>query len=274
MVLESRHSVFGTVQTLASGRSLGLNAKRLELKKQDQVELHGANASWVCTGKSGALFDGIESRGLQLGRLVFGVHQRLKGEDCWVESTRVTDLETEEQPDAWVVEAEVENGGGAGSSAGFRARVQAVVFKKLGLAFVRPLWIQSVDTRNWQLVEAYWFCRSEIGGSTDEDIVGGPGVPNYYRAAHFITDQELGGCFGSLGQPSGWEVTFWTSPQGGIHPDSRIAVGEQMYSGKRWEAERMPYLWVYASNEQGAWKHFSKLNQEASQLLVRATQGP
>ena len=119
-------------------------------------------------------------------------------------------------------------------------------------------------------MEAYWFCRSAIGGSADHDIVGGPEVPGYYRPAQFITDSKLGGCFGSLGQAPGWQVIFWTNPQGGIHPDSRFAVSQEMHSGKRWQAERVPFLWVYGSNRTKAWKEFSRLNQQSRNVVIRA----
>jgi len=269
VVLEGQGMVLGVAQTMTPGQSAGLNARTLKLEKRDQFELKGADTTWVCTGKSGALFDRIESRGLLLGRLVFAVHQRLNGQDQWVESTRVTDLEVEEEPDAWVVEAVVENPGAANGPAGYCARVRAVVFKQSGLALVRPQWVESLDSRSWQLAEAYWFCRSSIGGSADQDIVGGPGVPAYYRPAQFITDSRLGGCFGSLGQPAGWEVYFWTNPQGGIHPDSRFAVDREMNLGKRWEPERMPFLWVFGSSQTDAWKEFSRLSAQSSQVLSR-----
>ncbi|HWI57643.1 MAG TPA: hypothetical protein VNZ22_10485, partial [Bacillota bacterium] len=259
----------GLVQQLAPGESVSLNCPAPKLEKRDQVELKGTDTTWACTGKTGALFDRIESGGLPLGQLVFAIHQRIHGRDAWVESSRMVGLELQEQPEAWVLEAEVESPGVPDGPAGYRARVRAVVFKQLGLAQVRPLWVESLDARSWELAEAYWFCRSAIGGVADQDIVGGPGVPEYYRPAQFITDSKLGGCFGSLHQPGGWQVMFWTNPQGGIHPDSRLAVNQEMRSGKRWVAGPVPYLWVYGSSQTNAWKEFSKLSQQAEQGLMR-----
>ncbi len=270
VVLEKPGLVFGSLQTLAPGQSIGLNARALNLEKRTGLELKGADTTWACTGKSGSLFDRIESGGMSLGRLVFAVHQRVNGQEAWVESARVDDLEMEEQPDAWVVEAEVEHPAAASGPAGYRARVQAVVFKQLGLSLVRPLWVESRDSRSWHLVEVFWFCRSAIGGSPDQDIVGGPDVPSYYRRAQFITDSKLGGCFGSLAQSAEWQVTFWTNPQGGIHPDSRFAVDQEMQSGHRWQANGVSFLWVYGSSQVVAWKQFSKLSQQSKDLLIRA----
>jgi hypothetical protein len=271
VVVEGPGLVFGTVQTLAPGQSIGLNARALKLEKRNEVELQGADTTWISTGKTGAFFDRIESRGLSLGQLVFAVHQKVDGQDAWVESTKLIGLEMEEQPDAWVLEVEVEHPAALTGPAGYRARVRAVVFKQLGLALVRPLWVESVDSRSWQLMEVYWFCRSAIGGSADHDIVGGPEVPGYYRPAQFITDRNLGGCFGSLSQSLGWQVTFWTNPQGGIHPDSRFAVSQEMHSGKRWQADRVPFLWVYGSSQTEAWKEFSRLSQQSKEVVIRAT---
>jgi hypothetical protein len=257
----------GFTEHLAPGESVRLDTLTLKLEPCNQIELGGSNTTWVCSGQSGALFDRIESGGLGLGRLVFAVHQQLKGRDHWVESSRILRLETQTAPQAWVIEAEVEYPGAPDGPAGYRARVRAVVFKELGLAMVRPLWVESRDARSWQLVEVYWFCRSAIGGSPENDVVGGPAVPNYYRAAQFITDSQLEGCFGSLNQQDGWQVMFWTNPQGGIHPDSRLAVDREMSPNDRWQPAAMPYLWVYAASQTDAWKGFSKSDQQAKQVM-------
>jgi hypothetical protein len=258
----------GFTEKLAPGESVRLDTLTLKLELRHEIELGGADTTWTCSGQSGALFDRIQSGGLGLGRLVFAVHQRMKGRDHWVESSRILRLEIQTAPQAWVVEAEVESPGAPEGPAGYRARVRAVVFKELGLAMVRPLWVESRDARNWQLMEAYWFCRSAIGGASENDVVGGPAVPNYYRAAQFITDRQLGGCFGSLNQQDGWQVMFWTNPQGGIHPDSRLAVDREMAPNDRWQPAAMPYLWVYAASQPDAWKGFSKSNQQARQALA------
>ena len=267
VLVEDPELALGFVEKLAPGESLRLNALALKPEPRSQVELKGVDTTWVCSGKTGALFDRIESGGLVLGRLVFAVHQRIKGQDQWVESSRIRRLAMQTEPQAWVVEAEVEYPGASEGPAGYRARVRAVVFRELGLALVRPLWVESLDARDWQLVEVFWFCRPAIGGSPENDVVGGPGVPDYYRAAQFITDTKLGGCFGSLHQPDGWQVMFWTNPQGGIHPDSRLAVDQQMTPNRRWQPAAMPYLWVFGASRTDAWKEFSKLSQQAGQAL-------
>ncbi len=268
VVVEDGGVAAALVPKLAPGESLDLKVPPLELETRQSARFQGAGTTWVCSGKSGALFDRIESDGLVLGRLVFAVHQRVQGRDHWVEASQLLELRVQDQPDAWLVEATVEYPRGTEGPAGYRARVRAAVFKGLGLALVRPVWVESLDERPWDLVEAYWFCRPAIGGSLEEDVVGGPGVPQYYRRAHFITDRKLGGCFGSLHQSGGWEVTFWTNPQGGIHPDSRLTVNEAMKEGRRWQGGPLPYLWIFASKQADAWMQYSKLSQQAQHALV------
>jgi hypothetical protein len=82
-----------------------------------------------------------------------------------------------------------------------------------------------------------------------------------------VRNLRLGSCFGSLHQQDGWQVTFWTDPQGGIHPDSRLAVDEPMTPNRRWQPAAMPYLWVFGASQADAWKEFSKLSQQAGQAL-------
>jgi hypothetical protein len=271
VLLENSDVVIGTVLSLAPGETAGIDPGANKLERRRRSVFRGTETTWTCTGETGALFDRIESGGLSLGRLVFAVHQKVNGQSYWVESARITTLETTEQPDAWVVEAQVEAPPTTSGPAGYRARVRAVVFKNYGLAMVRPLWVENLDAREWQLIEAYWFCRSEIGGSRAGDVVGGPQVPGYYRRAQFITDSEFGGCFGALGQLGAWQVTFWTNPQGGIHPDSRFTVDQLMSPAKRWEAGFMPYLWVYASSRHDAWKEFATMHQQSTRAICIAT---
>lgn len=211
-------------------------------------------AVWRCDRKNGSLFDSIVAGDLPLGRLVFAAHQAVDGRDFWTESTRISDLATFDSDKVWAIEATVERPGEAKGAPGFRARVRAATFKDRDLVFVRPIWIENIDSRAWRLVEAFCFCRSAIGGDPADDIVGGPDVPNYYRRSHFITDAKLGGRFGAQGQPNGWQVTFWKDPGGSIHPDARFRIDRELKPGERWTAENVPSLPVFASARRDAWQ--------------------
>jgi hypothetical protein len=80
--------------------------------------------------------------------------------------------------------------GETGSGDSFRAGVRVAVFKQTGLVLARPLWVENTGRRGWRLVEVDWFCRPSIGGSPEDDVVGGADVPNCYRAARFWTDSR------------------------------------------------------------------------------------
>ncbi|MEI7730720.1 MAG: hypothetical protein WCO56_14195 [Verrucomicrobiota bacterium] len=267
-VIVETPQVIATLQNTAPGERIKLTSPNNPIEKRERVELKSATTVWSCTRKGGSLFDSIQSGNLPLGRLAFAAHQKINGQDQWNEPERVAALELQDQRDAWVVEAEVERAAAASGPAGYRARLRAVVFKQLDLALVRPLWVENTDRRTWELAEAFWFCRSAIGGSAADDIVGGPSVPNYYRAAQFITDTKLGGCFGALDQAEGWRVTFWMNPAGGIHPDSRVTVNQELKTGERWTARNTPFLWVYASQNTNVWQDFSRLAKQSAQILM------
>jgi hypothetical protein len=127
---------------------------------------------------------------------------------------------------------------------------------------------ENSDRRPWRLVEAFWFCRSAIGGSAADDDVGGASVPNYYRAAQFCTDSKLGGCFGALGQPNGWETAFWKDPGGHVHPDTRWKVDAKLRPGDRWTADGVAYLWIFALRDAEGWHDVAGCHRLGEGLLT------
>jgi len=229
------------------------------LTETDRLTLKTAGTTWHAARGDGSLFDAIEADGLAVGRLAFAVHQQLGGRDFWTEANRVVSLRAQEQADAWAIEAVVEHAGTAGRGPGhYRAGLRATVLKQGGIALVKPLWVENTDARAWRLADAFWFCRSAIGGSTADDEVGGPKVPNYYRPAQFCTDSKLGGCFGALGQPNAWQIMFWKDAGGQIHPDIRYTVDRDLQPGQRWTPAEVPYLWVFALRSADGWRDVTR----------------
>jgi hypothetical protein len=251
----------GGMQTLAVPSTPLAEAARLALK--------AGGTTWLAERRDGSLFDAIEADGLALGRLVFAAHQRLGGRDFWTEAKRVISLRAQEQADAWIVEAVVEFAGPAGQGpAHYRAALRAVVFKQGGIALVKPLWLENIDTRAWRLADAFWFCRPAIGGSAADDDVGGPKVPNYYRPTRFCTDRKLGGCFGALGQANAWQVFFWKDEQGHLHPDTRYPVDRDLQPGQRWLADAVPYLWIFALRNPDGWRDVARRAGQATNVMT------
>ncbi|NUQ01870.1 MAG: hypothetical protein HUU35_18655, partial [Armatimonadetes bacterium] len=240
--------------------------------------------TWVGEQRDGSLFEQVTAGGLPLGRLVFAVHQKIGGQDQWVETDTVESMRLQEQRDAWLLEAVVSRKGQgtaitavddvgqmavpASAPAAFRATVRAVVFREGGLALVRPLSIENTDRRPWELVEAFWFCRPAIGGSPADDQPGGPKVPNYYTSAPFWTDAKLGGVFAAAAPAGTWQIQFWQNPSGGFHPDARFDVHQQLASGATWQAAAVPYLWIYAARDAGSWRSLASRVRQSARLLV------
>jgi hypothetical protein len=259
----------GTKTRLAGGKPVappGVAGAAGDFVETERLEVKTEGVTWLCSRKDGSLFDGIQAGGLPLGRLVFAAHQDMDGRDYWAEADKVVSLKAQAQPDAVAVDAVVERT--AAGAAFFRAAVRVVVFKRGGLAFVKPLWVESSDPRPWRLVEAFVFCRPAIGGSPDGDAAGGPDVPNYYRAAQFWTDSRLGGCFGAIGQPDGWNVTFWKGPSGSFHPDARIRIEQELRQGGRWTDDGVPWLWLFASRDANGWRDIARLARQAQDSLL------
>jgi len=269
VVIDGPPLVAAFVSRLDPGQARRLGTPAAPLAEADRLELKAGGTTWSCHRRDGSLFDAIQAGDLLIGRLVFAAHQQLGGRDAWTEANRVVSLRAQEQADAWIVEAVVERSGSAGRGpAQFRAGLRAAVFKKGGIALVKPLWIENSDPRPWQLADAFWFCRSAIGGSAADDVVDGPSVPNYYRPAQFCTDRKLGGCFGALGQANGWKTTFWADPGGQIHPDTRWKVEINLRPGDRWTAEGVGYLWVFALRDAQGWHDVAARHRQAACLLT------
>jgi hypothetical protein len=268
VVLDGPPVVAAVTASLAPGQTVALAPPAGALAETDRLELHAGPTTWQARRGEGSLFDGIRAGDLPLGRLAFAAHQQWQGHEGWTEANRTTSLRVQEQPDAWIVEALVERAGPARQGPPhFQAALRAAIFKRGGLALVKPLWLENTDSRPWQMVEAFWFCRSAIGGSTADDVVDGPNVPNYYRTAQFCTDSKLGGCFGALGQSGGWQTAFWQD-RGGIHPDTRYGVHCDLRPGQRWTADGVPYLWIFALRDAAGWRDVAALHRQAQRLFA------
>ncbi|MBI5683821.1 MAG: hypothetical protein HZC54_01950 [Verrucomicrobia bacterium] len=268
VVLDGPPVVAAMLAQLEPGRTLTMTAPTATFAETERLELKTDGTTWLCERKDGSLFDGIRAGGLPMGRLVFAAHQKIDGHDYWTAANRMASLRVQEQTDAWIVEAVVEFGSGAAARgpASFRAGLRAAVFKRGGLALVKPLWVENSDSRSWQLADVFWFCRSAIGGTPDDDIIGGPAAPNYYRASQFITDGKLGGCFGAVSQPDGWRVAFWKDSS--IHPDVYRKVDCELRAGQRHECGDMPYVWVYAFRDANGWRDVARRSQQTAQGLL------
>lgn len=269
------------VASIGAGASQPLAAAP-ELQPVAELKLEGP-VTWQAPGADGALFD-VAAGDLQLGRLAFALHQQIAGQHQWIAADQVESLQTAELPEATVVRAVVaytgtgkpitavdEEGQQAAQVTGparYRAEVETVVFKQLGLALVRPLWVRSTDPREWDLVDAFWFCRPEIGGQTAGDQRGGPQVPNYYLKMNLWTDEQLGGAFGATSVNNTWNINFWADNGGGLHPDARQSVNVKLAPDGSWSNRDNSWLWVYGRRRMADFAEVEQLAQQAAELAV------
>jgi hypothetical protein len=274
VVIEAAQPVAAWLRHLAPGQTETLSPPGTGWTRPAHLELSTDGVTWSGGGQDGNLFDHVQAGDLALGRLMFAIHQQLDGREQWTECDRIVSLQLQEQPDAWLIEAEVSSGA-AGSANSFRAAVRLAVFKHGGVVLARPLWVENTGTRDWKLVEIYWFCRPAIGGSPADNVVGGAAVPDYYRHAQFWTHSKRGGCFGALDPSGGWLVDYWKGPAGDFHPDARFPVGQALPPNARWAADETPYLWIFASRDATQWRTVADLARQAgASVLLGAKRQP
>ena len=267
VVIEAAQPVAAWLHQLAPGATEKLPPPGNAWTKPNRLDLTTEGATWSGNCQDGSLFDHIQAGNLALGRLTFGIHQQLAGREQWTECDRTVSLRLQEQPDAWLIEAVV-GYGKTGSENSFHAAVRLAVFKHGGLVLARPLWVENTGTRNWKLAEVYWFCRPAIRGAAADEVAGGAGVPDYYRAAQFWTDAKLGGCFGALDASGGWLVNYWKGVAADFHPDARFLVEQTLPPGARWAADDTPYLWIFAARDAAQWRTVADLARRANASVI------
>ena len=262
------------IQTISPGQTIPLAAGKLQPKSVARLVHESRTLKVQATGSAGHLLDKVVARGaegdLPLGHVDFAAHQVVNGQHYWTASDTVEDLQISETSDGIVMlEATVAYLGSDRTGPGrFRTRVGAVLFKDQPIILVRPLWVESLDDRPWELVDCFVFCRPAIGGNVADDCKAGPEVPNYYRRAEFWTDAKSGGAFGAISPDDSWNIHFWTDEGGGFHPDARREVSLTLTKGQRWTADGWSYLWVYALPYEAQVNEIAAKAKQARDLLV------
>jgi len=284
-------------KTIAPGQKMSLAAAKRQVKPTARLAHKDRTLKVHANTAVGHLLDAVVARGakgdLPLGHIDFATHQVVNGRHHWAASDRVEDLqisvanekgdgghlcEATEGPSRqmtpvpfFVLEATVACLGEAKQQTGparFRARVRAVFFKDQPVILVRPLWVESLDDRQWELVDCFVFCRPAIGGDAADDRKGGPQVPNYYRRAEYWIDAKSGGAFGAVSPDDSWKVHFWTDEGGGFHPDARREVNLTLTKGQRWTADGWSYLWLFALPDEAQVNEIAAKAKQACDLIV------
>jgi len=272
VVIDDAQPVAAWLHSLPPGQTEKLPPPANGWTKPTRLDLKTEGVTWSGNCQGGSLFDHVQAGELDLGRLVFAIHQQLDGREQWTECDHIVSVQLQEQTDAWLIEAVV-GYGAAGSENSFQAAVRLAVFKHRGIVLARPLWVENTGSRNWKLAEVYWFCRPSMGGSPADETAGGAGVPDYYRNAQFWTDAKLGGCFGALDASGGWLVNYWKGAASDFHPDARFPVDCPLPPGARWAADGTPYLWIFAGHDAAQWRTVADLARQADASIVAGAKG-
>jgi len=261
--------------TLAPGQTMPLGATAWKLRPDTRLEYDSRTLKVRAQGEAGHLLDTVVAQGangsLPLGHVDFATHQIVEGRDYWVASDTVEERQVSETPDGVVMlEATVAclGDGQPTGPARFRARVRAVFFPDRPVILVRPLWVESLEDRPWELSDCFVFCRPAIGGDPGDDRKGGPDVPNYHRRMEYWTDAKSGGAFGAVSPDDSWKIQFWMNESGGFHPDARREVNRALTKGQRWTADGWSYLWLFALSEEAQVNEIAAKAKLARDLIV------
>jgi hypothetical protein len=282
-VVDASPPIAGVTGRLRPGESVEVPGDAGEARKVTSFELNGERVVFSCDGQSGRLFDRVVAEGLELGSVVFTVHDVIGGQHHWTRADTVESIETHTQARATVIDMIVSNKGGGppttavdeagrqeqlrSAPARFRIALRAVVFAEKPVALVRPLWVESMDDREWQLADVFVFCDPAIGGDGAGDVVGGGDVPSYYLGPSGVwTDPANGGAFGALSRPGEWQVSYFADPGGMKHADAYLAVWETIKPGASWKAPAGPYLWVYGTRLADGWRALALQCREAGAI--------
>jgi hypothetical protein len=222
---------------------------------------------------TGNAFDRVLLGGRELGRFVPVIWQNV-GQNQWVQPETARLVGAEERKDAVVLDIEfersptskqavlttVDEAGRAEqvdrSPGGFRARYRFHVPRGLPWFGAQFLSIENTDKRPWQFQGYFHYALSNLDGSADDDVVGGPDVPNYYRRDQAVmwSDPRAGLHYGILAERRGdFLMHFWKDNGGGQHADVRREVKRRLEPGARW-AEPQPVAWVFGLQGQGGYR--------------------
>lgn len=255
-----------------------------EPSEMAELVVEVAGARWRAAVGPGPLFGAVTAGDLPLGEVTIAMHQVIAGENQWVSADTVESIVRYGDAPVWDVVVALRGEGApitAVDQAGvqaprrtgparYRAAVRLSGHAELPVVTVQPLWVESLDERPWLLEEVFVFSRPSIAGNPDNDVAGGPGVPNYYLPSAFWTDPAAGGAFGAaVSGDSAWQLTFWKDEGGLFHPDTRLPVRQNLHQGQRVTVPEAPGAWLYALRNADRWRDLTAAALAGATLLRR-----
>lgn len=245
--------------------------------------------------EGGNIVDSITYKGTPMGRLNPLVWERRGGQDLWTQTVKTTRVEAFTGPvrtalQVWCESAPEQPSITAVDNEGRRARQRSVphhfrVAHRLGMApdqawftdeFVS---LENLDKDEMELRGWFQYLLSAIGGDAEDDVEGGPQVPNYWMNLGAWRDEPTGLVLGAVPVPDErLHANFWKDPGGSQHADLRRAFDPSVLvaAAKTWreepevppafmfagEAEHRPWSDVYARAVALGHTHVRVLNAE------------
>ena len=98
------------------------------------------------------------------------------------------------------------------------------------------LLIENIGARPLRIAEYYHYARTKPG-----DLLGEPGVPNYYLPCASWRDKATGSQFGVAALHSDdFKIDFWIDQQDNPHPDARRTIDQDLDPGARSPPRNLP----------------------------------
>jgi len=222
------------------------------------------------SNKTGCLLDKVELDGIELGRVSTLVWQK-PGGNVWTKPvrTRIVGLTTGPAAVSLEILSEYNAGAtthsapgeksteGTGSTRGsYTIRHIITVPPATPWFEVRALELKNTDAKDWMLWAHYICVFSKIGGTSEDDEVGGPDVPNYYRLIRGWFDPKNNLTYGVLLPKQGnYRAYFWTDKKGKEHPDLWQELKKLVRAGETVRLARTPVFvfGVQGEREKRTW---------------------
>ncbi|HIE09947.1 MAG TPA: DUF4861 domain-containing protein, partial [Armatimonadetes bacterium] len=137
--------------------------------------------------ESGDALDEFSLRRTRLGRLFPLIQQVYEGRSRWPSTDTTERMAVSKGPLRVILslllslkKPEAKRPLPAEAGLPYRTLWRVAVYPGRHWVSVRVLRVENISNTEWTLPRYFVFCYPEIGGSTEGDEVGGPGVPNYY----------------------------------------------------------------------------------------------
>jgi len=220
----------------------------------------------------GDLIDRVLLDGQELGKFIGLLCQAHTG-DLWVGCDRFEGVKAFTGPARIILDLTASYSGAspAVNEAGerarpFRATYRFTLYPQRDWFSARLIRIENTGTEPLWVCSYYHYVRSNLGGSPEGDVVGGPQVPNYWAPVGMWEDTAADLGYGAVTLPrDGFRCTFWVDEWGNQHPDLDRDVKRQLDPGESF-GEAQPEAYIFGSRLAEKKTPWVRVREEARSL--------